>query len=149
MREEKQVGCRIQVGPPAASPADPWEVEATRTFGPPDVRAEKNRRYVARLVRKHSEQTIRALLQALSTLKDPMCCENLSKHDLTSVPLEEVIRPYELLGLDFSIKPISDTQIVVEMGEAYDNVGSGGKFLLERVAPDSYRVVEVLETWIA
>ena len=136
-------------GTPTESPADPWEEEATRTFGPPDVRAKKNRRYVARLVRKHSEQTIRALLQALSTLKEPMCCENLSKLDLTSVPLDEVIRPHELLGLDFRIKPISETRVLVEMGEAYGDVGSGGKLLLERVAPDFYRVVEVLETWIA
>ena len=136
-------------GHPGESPADPWAAEATRAFGPPEVRAKKNRRYVARLVRKHREQTVRALLQALSTLKEPTCCENLSKHDLKSVPLDEVIRPYELLGLHFSIKPISDTQVVVEMGEAYGDVGSGGKFLLERVAPDFYRVVEVLETWIA
>src|SRR5688500_3905812 len=106
-----------------------WEEEATRTFGPPDVRAKKNRRYVTRLVRKHSEPTVRALLQALATLKEPMCCENLSKYDLTAVPLDEVIRPYELLGLHFSIKPVSDTQVVVEIGESYDDVGSGGKFL--------------------
>ena len=136
-------------GAPTESPADPWEEEATRTFGAPDVRAKKNRQHVTRLVRKHSEQAVRALLQALSTLQEPMCCKNLSKHDLTTVPLDEVIRPYELLGLDFSIKPISDTQVIVEMGESYDNVGSGGKFLLERVSPDSYCVVEVLETWIA
>jgi hypothetical protein len=51
-----------------------WEEQATRTFGPPKVRAEKNRRYVARLVRNHSEQTIRDLLKALSKVKDPMCC---------------------------------------------------------------------------
>jgi hypothetical protein len=78
-----------------------------------------------------------------------MCCKNLSRHDLATVPLEEVIRPYELLGLTFSIKPISDVQVMVEIGESYDNVGSGGKFLLERVTPDSFRVVEVLGTWIA
>ncbi len=78
-----------------------------------------------------------------------MCCENLSNYDLTAVPLDEVIRPYELLGLHFSIKPISDKQVMVEMGESYDNVGSGGKFLLERVTPDTYRVVEELEGWIA
>lgn len=136
-------------GAPTESSADPWEEEATRRFGQPDVRAKKNRRYVTRLIRKHSEQTVRALLQALSTLKEPMCCENLSNHDLITVPLDEVIRPYEPLGRDFSIKPISDTQVMVEMGESYDNVGSGGKFLLERVTPDSYRVVEVLEVWIA
>lgn len=133
----------------AQSHADRWEEEASRTFGPPSERARKNRGCVTRLVRKHSEQTVRALLQALSTLKDPPCCENLSKHDLETVPLDEVIRPNELLGLHFSIKPISDTQVIVEMGESYDDVGSGGKFRLERVAPDSYRVVEELEGWIA
>src|SRR6187549_2790755 len=131
------------------SPNDAWEEEATRTFGPPEVRAQKNRRYVSRLVRKHSEGTVRGLLKALSKLEEPMCCANLAKHDLDAAPLEEIIRPYELLGLNFTIKPVSDTQVKVELGEAYDNVGSGGTFLLERVDPCSYRVVQQLVEWIA
>ena len=131
------------------SGADFWEEEATRTFGPPEARAEKNRRYVSRLVRKHSEQTIRGLLKALSKLEDPMCCSRLAEHDLDAAPLEEIIRPYELLGLDFKVKRVSETQMKVEMGEAYGEVGSGGGFILERVGPGSYRIVEELKQWIA
>jgi hypothetical protein len=113
------------------------------------VRAEKNRRYAARLVRKHSEQTIRGLLKALSKLDDPICCSNLAEHDLDTAPLEEIIRPYELLGLYFRVKIVSETQLTVELGEAYDSVGSGGKFLLERVDSSNFRVIGESLTWIA
>ena len=111
------------------------------------MRAEENRRYVARLVRKLSEQTIRDLLKALSR-EGETCCENLAKHDLESAPLHEIIRPYELLGLHFSVKVVSETQVMVDMGESHGGVGSGGKFLMERIEPGRYRIIDG-QTWIA
>ena len=130
-------------------PTDDWEAEATRTFGSPEVRQQKNRRYIGRLLRKHREDEIRGMLKVLSKLKEPMCCENLGEHDLDAAPLHEIIQPYELLGLHFSAKSVSDTHVEVEISEAYGNVGSGGKFLLQRTGSGSFRVVEQLERWIA
>ncbi len=43
----------------------------------------------------------------------------------------------------------SETRITVDVGEAYDTVGSGGTFVLERAGPGSYRIVEELGQWIA
>ena len=128
---------------------EPWGKRQRGTYGPAEVRSRKNRRYFTRLVRAHSEQTIRGLLSALSKLRDPTCCSSLAEHDLGAEPLEEIIRPYELLGLDFKVRKVSETQVTVQMGEAYGDVGSGGTFLLEQVEPGTFRVVEVLETWIA
>lgn len=130
-------------------PEDDWEQEATRTFGSPEIRQQKNRRYVGRLLRKHRETEIRGMLKVLSMLEEPMCCANLAEHDLDAAPLHEIIRPYELLGLNFSAKSVSDTEVEVEIGEAYDTVGSGGKFLLQRDGPGSFRLVEQLGGWIA
>jgi hypothetical protein len=72
----------------------------------------------------------------------------LAQLDLDAEPLEEIIRPYELLGLDFKVKIVSETQLTVELGQAYQSVGSGGKFLLERIDSNIYRIVEELEGWI-
>ena len=126
-----------------------WEAEASRTFGPPEVRQQKNRRYVGRLLRKHSEDEIRGMLKVLAKLEEPMCCANLAEHDLDAAPLHEIIQPFELVGLNFSAKSVSDTQVEVEIGEAYGTVGSGGRFLLQRDGPSSFRLIEQLDGWIA
>jgi hypothetical protein len=126
-----------------------WEAEATKTYGPPEMRMRKNRRYVQRLVRRHSEAGVRGMLKALSKLDDQMCCANLRKNDLDADPLEEIIRPFELMGLHVSISKVSDTQFLVGIGEAYDTCGSGGEFLLERIPDGSFRVAEVRDGWIA
>ena len=131
------------------APEDEWEQEATRTFGAPDIRKKKNQRYIARLLRGISEEEIRGMLKVLSKLKEPMCCENLAEHDLDAAPLHEIIQPFELLGLHFSAKSVSDTDVEVEISEAYCDVGSGGKFLLQRVSPGSFHVLEQLGGWIA
>jgi hypothetical protein len=128
---------------------DEWEAEATRRFGPPEVRQQKNRRYVGRLLRKHSEEEIRGMLKALSKLKEPLCCANLAEHDLDAAPLHEIIQPYELLGLHFRVKSLSVTQVEVEVGEAYGAVGSGAKIVLQRNRVRSFRVVEQLGGWVA
>ncbi len=136
-------------GDPAQAVIDAWEAEATRTYGPPELRTRKNRRYVQRLARRHSEPVVRGLLKALSTLDDPMCCANLREHDLDADPLEEIICPFELMGKSVSISKVSDTQFLVDIGQAYDTCGSGGEFLLERNSDGSFRVAEVRGGWIA
>jgi hypothetical protein len=126
-----------------------WEVEATERYGPPNVRTRKNRRYAARLVRKHTEPTIRGLLKALAILDDPMCCENLRNHDLDAEPLEQIIQPFELLGLDFRILSVSTNRFTVDIGEAYGNVGSGGAFVVERLNSGSFHILDTISQWIA
>ena len=111
---------------------DAWEAEATKLYGPPEIRKRKNQRYVQRLVRRHSEAAVRGMLKALSKLDDPMCCANLRDHDLDADPLEDIVCPFELMGLSVRISSVSDTQFLVDIGEAYDTCGSGGSFLLER-----------------
>ena len=130
-------------------PEDDWEQEATRTFGSPEIRQQKNRRYLSRLLRKHPEDEIRAMLKVLSRLEQPMCCANLAEHDLNAAPLHEIIRPYELLGLKFSAKSVAETTVEVEISESYGDVGSGGKFLLQRDGPRSFRLIEQLGGWMA
>lgn len=130
-------------------PETAWEAEATRRYGPPAVRARKNRRYVARLIRRHSEPTLRGILKALSTLDEPMCCERLREHDLDSAPLETIIRPFELLGLHFRVVSESDQRVTVEMGEAYETVGSGGEIQLDRSENHTFRIRGILSQWIA
>jgi hypothetical protein len=126
-----------------------WEAEATERHGPPEVRTRKNRRYATRLVRRHTEPTIRALLKALATLDDPMCCENLCNHDLDAEPLEQIIQPFELLGLHFSLPSVSASRFTVDIGAGYGTVGSGGQFVLERLDNGSFRIVDTLRQWIA
>ena len=126
-----------------------WEAEATERYGPPDVRARKNRRYAMRLVRRYTEPTIRGILKALATLDDPACCEYLRDHDLDAEPLEAIIQPFELLGLHFSIPSVSGNHFTVDIGEGYGTVGSGGQFLVERSDDGSFRILDTLRQWIA
>jgi hypothetical protein len=119
-----------------------WEEEATRTFGPPDVRDSKNRRYTERLIRKHSEPAIRGMLKALSKLKDPMCCSSLRKHKLDSAPLHSIIRFFELLGLHFRAGTRPDQRFTINISESYGTIGSGGEYILEKTARGTFRIVE-------
>jgi hypothetical protein len=128
---------------------DAWEAQATKTYGPPEVRDRKNRRYAMRLIRKHSEETVRGILKALSTLDDPTCCENLRSYNLDEEPLEQIICPFDLLGLHFSISTASETLFTVDIGQSYDTVGSGGQFQLERLSDGSFRISDTTGLWIA
>ncbi len=125
------------------------EAEAPRLFGPPEMRARKNRRYVRRLVRKFPEQQVRSMLKALSALDDPQCCANLREHDLDAEPLEEIICPFDLLGLSVTIAGLPGGLFQVDLGEAYDTVGSGGQFVLESLGDEAFRIVEQTGGWIA
>jgi hypothetical protein len=126
-----------------------WEAQATATFEPPEVRAQKNKRFVARLAKKYSERAIRQMLLALSARDEPMCCKNLRQHDLAADPLHHIVRPFELLGLDFRVRQLSESRFRVDIGEAYDTVGSGGEFVIEQCGDRGFRVVAVLSEWIA
>lgn len=136
-------------GDPGQAALVAWQAEATRIYGPPELRTRKNQRYVQRLARRYSESAVRGMLKALATLDDPMCCANLRDHDLDADPLEDIIGPFDLMGKWVSISKVSDTQFLVDIGEAYDTCGSGGEFLLERLGDGSFSVAEVRRGWIA
>lgn len=114
-----------------------------------EARRQKNLRYVKSRLRQHPERTIRNILKALSTMDEPTCCENLRKRDLEGEALERIIRPFDVLGLHFSVVLVSDKQFTVDIGEADGLIGSGGRFLLEQLADGSFRVLETLSEWIA
>lgn len=125
------------------------EARATATFGPPEIRTQKNQEYVANLVREHSEATIRGLLMALAQHGIPGCCKFLRRHALETTPLDQVIRPFEILGLHFHVEALLGNQYEVKMREADGLMGSGGTIILERLKDHSFRVMEVIEEWIA
>lgn len=125
----------------------PFEDEARRLHGPPDVRAEKGRRYVDRLVDRFSEPVIRGLLRALSHLDRPLCAHWLADVDLAATPLEEIIKPFELFGRCFRILSVNGDRYTVEISRGYDTVGDGGRFVLCRDG-DDFVIDESLEEWI-
>jgi hypothetical protein len=44
-----------------------------------------------------------------------MCCSRLAERDLEAEPLQDLIRPHGLLGLNLKVKVISETQLTVEL----------------------------------
>lgn len=126
----------------------PWEAEARELFGPPEERAEKNRHYINSLVDRFSEPVIRGLLTALSHLDRPLCAHHLSELDLVGLPLEEIIRPFEIFGLQFRITSLDNDVYTVEISIGYDTVGDGGRFLIERDG-DRFVIKESMEQWIS
>jgi hypothetical protein len=124
-----------------------FEAESTRLYGPPELRARKNQRYVERLVRKHSEPVIRGLLMALSRLEEPQCAHWLSEVDLASKPLTEIIDPFEFGGLRFAVRARDTSNYEVEIAMSFGNCGDGGRFLVVRDA-DTFVVKEALRSWI-
>ncbi|MBI4024254.1 MAG: hypothetical protein HY360_04685 [Verrucomicrobia bacterium] len=126
-----------------------WGAKATVAYGPPDIRARKNQQYVARLIRKHSEATIRGLLKGLSMLTEPKSAANLATRDLDAEPLVEIIQPFELFGFNFKITNVSGSAYTVNFGESYGTCGSGGKFILARTGSGPFHVIKEIEQWIA
>jgi hypothetical protein len=143
----------LQPDPESTAPGDAFgealERNVEARLGPPEVRARRNRRFVSRLLRRHPEAEIRAMLKALATLDDPACCENLRRHDLDAGPLGEVIRPFDPLGLRFGIEILGEGRVRVTMGESWEEVGSGGTFDLERLPDGTYRVSGPAVRWLA
>jgi len=124
-----------------------FENEARKRYGPPDVRAEKNRQYVDDLVKLYSEPVIRGLLTALSRLERPLCAHWLAKKDLVATPLGDFINPFEILGRQFRIISVDGDRYTVEISMGYDMVGDGGRFILVRNG-DIFVIEQFLEQWI-
>jgi hypothetical protein len=104
--------------------------EMTRLHGPPELRARKNRRYVDRLVRRHSEPVIRGLLAALSRLDRPLCASVLAEEDLDTADLVEIINPFSYMGRVLRILDIQDHDYTVEISRGHGTVGGGGQFVV-------------------
>ena len=84
-----------------------FEAEATRAFGPPDVRQRKNHEHVKKLTTAYTERVVRQLLKVLSEVKltnlvgrqrEPVFAQILRRHDLDHDDLGSIIRKYDLTG---------------------------------------------------
>lgn len=94
------------------------------------TRAEKNSRYVARLVRRFSEPVVRDLLSALSTLDHPYCAHWLSGLDLKATPLAEIIQPHEPFGFDLRVVSLKDGDYTVHVSMGGELAGDAGTFVI-------------------
>jgi hypothetical protein len=120
---------------------------ARKTASPAEVAA-KNKRYVAGLVRRFSEQTIRAMLKCLSKEEEPYAAARLAELDLAQKPLTDIIDQFGWFGFRFEVKQLSGDSYRVKFGESAGLCGSGGNFVLTR-NPASDFVVTDGEIWIA
>lgn len=98
--------------------------------GTATTRAEKNRRYVARLVRRFSEPVVRGLLSALSTLERPYCAHWLSSLDLEETPLAEIIQPHEPFGFGLRITSVKEGDYKVHASMGGELAGDAGTFVI-------------------
>jgi hypothetical protein len=137
--ERKELEARIEAE---------FEAEATEYWGPRELRDRKNRRYVDRLVRRYSEPVIRGLLVALSSLKRPLCAQDLSEIDLATTPLEEIIQPFQIYGRRFKVLSVEDEAYTVEISAGYRTAGGGGRFLIAR-SDEEFVITKHLEWWMS
>jgi hypothetical protein len=124
-----------------------WEIEATRIFGPPEVRIRKNQRYANRLVARYSEPVIRGLLVALSRLEKPLCAHWLSEIDLSTTPLAEIINPFEICGRRFIILSVVGLDYTVKISSGFGTAGDGGQFVFTRDG-EAFMLKDELSYWI-
>lgn len=111
--------------------ASDWEQEFLRIHGAsPEIRAAKNRKYAARLVRRFSEPIVRGLLSALSTLESPYCAHWLSGLDLKATPLAEIIQPHEPFGFDLRVVSVKDGDYTVNISMGGELAGDAGTFVI-------------------
>lgn len=111
--------------------------------GTAKTRAEKNRRYVARLVRRFSEPVVRGLLSALSTLDHPYCVHWLSEIDLEKTPLTEIIQPHKPFGFDLRIDSVKDGDYTVRASMGGELAGDAGTFVITQL-DGNFVIKEVL-----
>lgn len=125
------------------------EQELTELYGPREERALKNRQHVDELLTRVSEPELRGILAALSQLERPLCAHWLSRINLAATPLDQIIRPYDFMGLGFTVEAVEASAYIVSIGTAWGTIGDGGKFRVKRNG-DQFRVDEDFESghWI-
>lgn len=123
------------------------ERDLTERYGSREVRARKNREHVDQLLTRVSEPELRGILIALSRLKYPLCARWLAEEDLITTPLDEIIQPYNFMGLNFNIEAAEASSYIVSIGSGWGTAGDGGKFRVKRDG-DRFRVDEDFEPQI-
>lgn len=128
---------------------DPDERLLTEYYGPPEERERKLRAYLAGLVERLTEPGLRAMLTALSGLKDGLfCMKSLADEDIARSPLDRLLNPFIPCGLRLDVVSEEDSNYVVDVGAGWGTVGDGGRVVLRKEG-DGFVVVEKQETWIA
>lgn len=118
-----------------------FEAESLESYGPPEIREQKNRAYIKNLTTQYSEQVIRGILQALSKEETPMCVTFLKGYDLKSEPLEGMIRQFEFGGFNFTINAFQDDLYTVETSISFWMEGDSGTFIVTQTGGE-FRVIE-------
>ena len=125
------------------------EEELTNKFGPPKSRTEKQKRYISMLVGSHSEPLIRAILVALSRVDDFISAGSLAGVDLRSVPLEEVVRPYDIPWFYFeAIREREDGSVRADVSHGISLAAKGETFVFTR-EEQGLKLVERRSRWIS
>ncbi len=132
-----------------------WRRELRQTNGPRKVRERKNQRYLAMLIRKHTEPVLRGILKAMSKANDLhgeglrlLCVQFLTETDLDQ-PLEKLIAPFNDIYRNRPIRivEVNGPEYIVEIHGGGGTAGDGGTFLLVRDG-DIFRIKEQLDWWI-
>ena len=128
---------------------NPLEKERSRIYGPPDVRDKKRKKYIASLVKKHSEELIRDILSALSKMEDFIPAEGLKKANTKSATLDELLRPYDILWFYFEdIREKEDTSVEVDVRHGINLAAEGETFVFRR-KKKGLEVFKRLKRWIS
>ena len=141
--EQPQAGGRVS----GVDPFEDFKAWHAGHHGAPETLRRKNARYVARLVKRHTEPVLRGLLRALARLKQPLCAAMLSDHDLANEPLDGLIDAFGFGGLSFQIVSVVDAVYTVEIDMSFGHVGDGGRIEIVRTG-DSYQAREAEILWM-
>ena len=127
-----------------------WHEERlAETYGPPEKRAKEERRYIARLMREHSEPLIREILVGLSQLDDFIPAHDLLEADLQQAPLNALLRVCDIPWFYFeSIKQRDDGCVEVEVSHCINLAARGETFVFKREG-NTLIFVERGERWIS
>lgn len=125
-----------------------YEREATELYGPAPLRKRKNQWYINWMFHRHSEPVVRGLLLTLSRLERPLCAHWLSRYDLQTVDLSEVVRHFDIRGTSFRIISVEGGDYTVAISAGYGNAGDGGKFVISH-RDGEFVLKKELEFWLA
>lgn len=122
------------------------ERELTEKYGPPEVREQKRKRYIACLLLQYSEPFIRRLLVELRETETALAKSYLPRHlervDLKNTPLHAIIRPYSFFAYHLEFEELGDDVLRVRGGRASGHCGSGSRIDIQRVGENGFLVLE-------
>lgn len=127
------------------------EEKKTLAYGPPEVRLAKNKAYVAELVEAHSEKFIRNLLKAMEKASEPV--RNRRKRrsrkiDFDTVPLEQVLRRYDLPWCYFERVVILEGMVRADLTHGVWMAAQGETYLFE-IKGEELNLIDHCLEWLS